>query len=381
MKKSVLYSIIVVISTISCNRGNNKTCYQGDNNFSEENELIVKIGDCNFKSNIKVWDYRSFTLTFQTIKRNQFESLIASLKKTSNFEFDSYAIVLYASKLLCKTTSITYDDIIGLSYFYVAKNKMYHRFYQKKSQGLKVDSYFDCEVDGVISNDLHKITLNIFDPIIYPEKSWILFFSDDKKNIQLEDPKHQLTVQLKKRISLTNKQQEPDDDCAPPCMDGGKNPCHLSPLYGETCNPDDEKPCLDNEIEEICKNNSSSYVNMPLNKTLHRQLRDSLFNLSQNGKTIIQDYYSLSKYYAGKVSINIALETARTLFHCNTAISIILRKDKQKIAISRDLAIQISNLIDSYINITDSSEIKSKLLYYKKLVGKNIGLKGSQIHL
>lgn len=258
---------------------------------------------------------------------------------------------------------------------------MYHSFYKKTLGGFSNEVDLNCEVEGIVSNDLHRITLENFDTISNPNRSWLLFFSNSNTNYKLLNPKHELSTRLQKHLSLKSTMELPDD-CAPPCIDGGEEPCHISPLYGSTCNGEEEKPCLETTTEMIVKNNNiSNYETSAFNYSLHHRFRDEFLNNSQNGLLIIQDYYFLSNYYKDKVSLPLALETITTLYYCNFSISTILEKDNQTIAITADLANRINVLIDHYILITESPEIVAKLQSYKQLITSKVGMKGSQFYV
>ena len=244
MKKLIYFAILIAIGLFSCNKDVHTVCSECEKNKPLCEKLIVNIGESNFATQIKYWNYKKISLAYNTIKEKNFNEIVSNLKELSNFNKLPYSFVLYTNNLLGETNKVTDANIIGLSFFYVENSKMYHSFYKKTQGGFSIDVNLNCEVEGIISNDLHRITLGNFDTISYPNRSWLLFFSTNSINNKLSNPKHELTNRLQKAIVLKSTMRP--EDCAPPCLDGGDEPCHLSPIYGSTCNGEEEKPCLEN---------------------------------------------------------------------------------------------------------------------------------------
>jgi hypothetical protein len=195
------------------------------------------------------------------------------------FKKSPYAIVFYTDNLLGETKMVKDNNIIGISCFFIENSKMFHSFYKKTDSGFSNDITLNCEVEGIISNDLHKITLDYFDTIASPKISWILFFSENTLNPNLTNPKHELTALLQQQLTYKSTMAP---DCAPPCTDGGEEPCHMSPMYGSTCNEEEEKPCLENSIETMVRdNNVSNYESSAFNYSLHHRFRDEFLSYTK----------------------------------------------------------------------------------------------------
>lgn len=367
MKKLIYFALLFAIVISSRNKDVKTICSECEKNKPINEKLILKIGKSDFTTDIKYWNYKKINLTFKTIEERNFNDIVSKLQESTKFSKSPYAIVLFTNNLLGETKMVSDTNIIGMSFFYVENSKMFHSFYKRTPSGFLNDDNLNCEVEGIISNDLHKLTLGYFDTISTPKRSWVLLFSNSNINNKLSNPKHELSIRLQKQLSLKSA-MAPPDDCAPPSTDGGEEPCHISPLYGSTCNGDEEKPCLENTVDVMVRNNNiTTYETSAFNYSLHHKFRDEFLNNSPNGLIIIKDYYFLSDYYKNKVSLTLALETITTLFYCNNAISVILDRDNQAIAITSDLSYRINVLIDHYILITDSPEIVSRLESYKLL--------------
>lgn len=378
MKKLVFSLIVSSIILASCIKNDKESCNNCKNNVPIESELIFGFGNDSISANIEYWVNKSITLTYKTIKDRQFDKIVSLLANETNFDKDPYGVVLFTNQLLSNNRTVLKNNIIGIGYYFLEDDKMYFHFYQKNGETFELISDLNCEVEGVISNDLNSIALNCFDSSKYPGRSWILLFSDSNIQYNLKQPKHKLTNRLIEHLSLKNTTAP---NCEAPCIDNGLNPCHISPLYGTTCNGEDEKPCLDQSIKSFCVDNVISFDTSTFNYVLHNQFKNNFLQTSVTGQALIDDYYMLSEYYQPKLSVQLASNTVLVLFNINYVLNIILSNDSNTIAITNELAVQIKNLIDSYIAITESPEIILKLQQYKFLIDENTGLTGDQVHL
>ncbi len=380
MKNQLVFiNILFILIATSCHKSTDQTCSECNNKPNKKN-ISICLEDINISSLFDCWEFKSINLTYKTLDSISFLDLSNFINDITKNNESLYSFVLYTKKHFKTDQLIKAPDLIGISCFYQNDNKLHHSLYKRVNNGFQKDQQFDCEVSGILSNDLNSIAINQFDSIQYPSRSWILIFSEKQKVINTKNSKHELSRKL---ILSSEKStyQAPPNDCEPPCIDGGENPCHLSPLYGSTCNGQGEEPCLGHSVEQSCIENSISFDQTTFNYPLQRQLRDNYLINSQTGQTLIEDYYLMSEYFHDKLSASIAYETALVLYDVNQIIPLILQEDTVTITIDSTFAENIKTLIDSYISICDSDVIRSKLVNYKLTVDSNIGKTGQEVQL
>ncbi len=188
---------VLIISCITfngCNTNKQTSCLSEP---FENKSMNINIGSSPFQAVAPIWlDKNSNELSSIVIKKKQFVNICESLSKLTGFEKNIYAVFLYFNHSFLNCNALNRNNIIGVSYYYLDSEKLYHCLY-KKQDSLKIfDKSLIAEVKYISTNDIIKIMESKFSRDKYNFVSWISLFSETSQKLNLNNPHHNLTKKL-----------------------------------------------------------------------------------------------------------------------------------------------------------------------------------------
>lgn len=262
------------------------------------------------------------------------------------------AIVLYAD---CPYTTIAASNITGISIISFNQNKLEHRFYEIKNNGLanEVDK-FQCQFNSYDSNDFSLL----LDEVTKQNATYASFLFLTSPEFKAFKAVGQPQVYLTRNLidnGIMNK----------PIYGGEKNLC-------EECNDKSEtESCATDENGDVyctggCQNKILINVGVKYNKVADIDLkqaynfRDNFLNKYSKGRDYIDYYYKVSYIVGGLSLINIntfdqTLELTKKLY----AIADRMQNGADnEIIINNDLKNYLDAAIEDYKTKSDNNEFK-----------------------
>lgn len=252
-------------------------------------------------------------------------------------------IIFYIDNTSYEKYNLSKENVIGISIYDLRDNKLYHRFIKSIPMGFKNIEFYDCEV-GAINHNLTDFLLEVEMNNYLSKNTNIISFS--KNNLQqfvLKQPKDEsfLRIALKQKMLMKLKRNNNYQDQFMGIAPGNGNPqgcgtrdgcengtsdevcrsaAFSAPAY---CYAKDNAPgkCQDAENFDIVIDYGDTTLAMNAhNFNLHYNFRDNFLTQTIFGKAYDTYFYALDQYVDGKISIQLALETANVLIGFNQLI-------------------------------------------------------------
>jgi hypothetical protein len=389
MKKTLTVIFLFVMysfTIISCNKTNDDS--------KNSNSLLPDVTLMDYKIKLASQELElqkvSLTTNIEDKDSKLAESRL-SIKEYENFESNfnllldekttSILTVLYLNPNTPSGNVIDAESIIAISKYYQDGNMLQHDFFNNIEGKFFKDKYLTAHVSTVTNNAIFRIN----EKVLKVNNNTILTITSDrdfKLKSKLDNRTDILRIlansyyNLKKEISeevvteeklyLFVNKTAPDEGgngCkGKPCYETGKF-CYKSSGGISTCEPygpgeggGGGGSCLRNNNNNIIQESqnpiSQDSLNSINNDILHYGFRDLLTN-SILGSKYINYYYSFSDAYLGKVTLPVALKTARFLYKFNNQVNKLSNPSTygQDIFLDSAMKNEIVGIINDYKNL------------------------------
>ncbi|MCF8373262.1 MAG: hypothetical protein K9H64_16705 [Bacteroidales bacterium] len=154
--------------------------------------LMLDFGIKIYKDSTDIWSRDSIDLAILVIDDEKYKDVCSSFNKLTQFPQFPYIIVVYANKSIVVHDSISLDEVIGISYYYLNSKKLFHTLFKRQGNSFISDDELSCESGYISSNDIFKIASSRFLSDANPYISWILISPRNGKELNLPDPQNNL---------------------------------------------------------------------------------------------------------------------------------------------------------------------------------------------